>query len=455
MKLFLSSLLLCTAQIYSALPSSLTVKPYLSGAPSAFQEAISFQEIPGKPGVYVVVQKAGTIITYEPQTGKTAPWGSTKVNTIYEEGLYTIAFHPDFINNGRYYTFYSPESNGSLPSLNYGHAGKYIEILEEHTTDITHLKDSGNPPKKILEMCCKDGPGHNGMFLAFGKDKMLFVSVGDGNTDGRETQSRHTFLGTILRIDIDHSDPGKNYAIPKDNPFVNDADTLVKKEIWAYGFRNSFKISIDALTGDLWVGNVGGWNEDHVSLVRKGNNFGWPITEGTQCFDNSRTMFDYTAPLATCNRTGITPPTIPVPHSFPRGSTNTNCVIGPVVYRGNPNSPLYGAVFYADYTASTLMVARIDSTGKMSEKKEYTTSAFQIIHLQEASDGRILVTGLSTRQFYYLDDPGLLMGHVSEIRAAKPNNLHAYDQKENIYFNAAGKQLKKVFLVPTWLRPSL
>jgi glucose/arabinose dehydrogenase len=289
------------------LPETIGLKPYLYPAPAAFKDCLSFQEIPGKPGTYLVVQKAGELITYVPQTGKTALWLKISVNTQYEEGITSVAFHPDFETNGKYYALINPVSNGALPGLNYGHPGAYTEVLEEYTADANHEKDSGKAPKKVGEFCCKDGPGHNGQYIMFGKDRMLYVTVGDGNSDGRDTQTRTTLLGTVSRIDVDHADPGKNYAIPTDNPFYNDTDPKVRKEIWSYGWRQPYKLTTDAKTGDIWVGNVGGWNEDHVSLMKKGSNFGWPITEATTCFDNSKTMFQYTAPKADCNRAGITP----------------------------------------------------------------------------------------------------------------------------------------------------
>jgi hypothetical protein len=353
------------------LPASIPLKPFGLPAPANFKECLSFQEIPGKPGTYLIVQKAGELISYVPATGKTAPWLKISVNTAYEEGITSVAFHPDFEKNGRYFTLSNPIGNASLPGLQWGKAGAYTEILEEWVADEKREKDSGKPAKKVGEFCCKDGPGHNGQYIMFGDDRMLYVSVGDGNSDGRETQTRQTLLGTISRIDVDKADAGRNYSIPSTNPFFNDTDPKVRKEIWSYGWRQPYKIHMDAKTKELWVGNVGGWNEDHVSIMKKGSNLGWPITEATVCFDNSKTMFQYTAPKADCNRAGITPPTIPVPHSFPRSNVNTNCVIGPVVYRGNAASPLDGVVFYSDHTAQTLHATRLDSDGKVLESKAY------------------------------------------------------------------------------------
>ena len=87
-------------------------------------------------------------------------------------------------------------------------------------------------------------------------------------------------LSSILRIDVDHPDPGKGYSIPKDNPFVNVPGA--RPEIWAYGFRNPWKMSIDRTTGDLWVGDVGWELWEMVYKVKRGGNYGWSVMEGPQ-----------------------------------------------------------------------------------------------------------------------------------------------------------------------------
>lgn len=430
-----------TSEAAGTLPDSISLKPYLTAAAAAFQNLVSFQEIPGKPGMYLVVGKNGTLSTYDPKTGKTSPWLRMNVHTAYEEGVSSVAFHPDFQTNGRYFILYNPSSNGSLPPLNIGRPGKYTEILDEYAADANREKDSGLPPKRVGEFCCKDGPGHNGQFILFGKDRMLYLTVGDGNSDGRETQSRRSFLGTVLRIDVDHADPWRSYGIPKDNPFYNDPDPAVKKEIWSYGYRQPYKLAMDSRNGDLWVGNVGGWNEDQIYLMKKGLNFGWPVTEGTLCYDNSKNMFQYTAPLPDCSRTGIAPPNIALPHSYPRSNVNTNCVIGPVIYRGNVGSPLYGVMFFADHTAQKLFAVRLDADNKVAEMKDYGRTPFPIIHLHEAGDGRVLVAGLDSRQFHYLDDPGLLMGPTG-LRAPGPGMVRTrMDKPDPALYNVAGKRL--------------
>ncbi len=425
----------------AALPDGVTLKPYLTPSSTNFSKVISFHEIPGKPGSFLVVEKEGRIVYYEPKTGKSWEWMQLPVFTKYEEGLYTIAFHPDFETNSRYFLYYNPPSNSTAKFLNYGHPSTYKQVLAEFKADAKHERDSGQPRKIIREFCCKDGPGHNGMYHVFGQDGMLYLAFGDGNSDGRHTQSRQTILGTVLRIDVDNPDPGLNYGIPKDNPFIDDPDPKVVKEIWAYGFRNNFKMAVDPHTGAIWVGNVGGWNEDHISLVKKGQNFGWPITEASECFDNSVTMFQYSAPLKNCNRTGITPPTITLRHPDPRGKGNSTCIIGPIIYRSNSNSKFFGAVFYADYTGKQFFVASLDGNGIMAEKKKFAPPPVPIVHFTQASDGRILAMGHGGNRFYYLDHPELLLepNTVAISRTRLKSTLVNKDGQ--IYYDVAGKRL--------------
>ena len=87
-------------------------------------------------------------------------------------------------------------------------------------------------------------------------------------------------LSSVLRIDVDHPEPGKAYRIPPDNPFVNMPG--VRPEIWAFGFRNPWKMSIDRATGDLWVGDVGWELWELVYKVKRGGNYGWSVMEGPQ-----------------------------------------------------------------------------------------------------------------------------------------------------------------------------
>src|SRR4029077_9718451 len=120
--------------------------------------------------------------------------------------------------------------------------------------------------------------GHNGGDLHFGNDGMLYLSTGDAANpnppDALNTgQDISDLLSSVLRIDVDRKDPGKNYAVPKDNPFVALKDA--RPEVWAYGFRNPWRMSVDRLTGDLWVADVGWELWESVNRVERGGNSRW------------------------------------------------------------------------------------------------------------------------------------------------------------------------------------
>jgi len=144
-------------------------------------------------------------------------------------------------------------------------------------------------------------------------------------------QNRQTLLGKILRIDVDHTDAGLQYAIPADNPFVGTGD---HGEIWAYGFRNPWRFSFDRVTGRLFVADVGQDQFEEIDLVQKGGNFGWNTMEGAHCFN----------PASGCNMTGLTLPITEYDHS--EGVT----VIGGYVYQGTAIADLVGAYVFADFS---------------------------------------------------------------------------------------------------------
>ncbi|MDO8631972.1 MAG: PQQ-dependent sugar dehydrogenase, partial [Phycisphaerales bacterium] len=122
--------------------------------------------------------------------------------------------------------------------------------------------------------------GHNGATLQFGPDGFLYVSTGDGGPaappDLHNTgQNTSDLLSSILRIDIDRRDPGKNYRVPPDNPWANGDPAKVRPEIWAYGLRNPWRMSFDRATGHLWCGDIGWELWEMVHLIQRGGNYGW------------------------------------------------------------------------------------------------------------------------------------------------------------------------------------
>lgn len=177
--------------------------------------------------------------------------------------------------------------------------------------------------------------GHNGACLEFGPDGFLYVSAGDGEApnppDPRDAgQDVSNILSTVLRIDVMPHGNDPLYKVPADNPFV--ALTNARPEIWAYGFRNPWKMTF-APDGELWLGDVGWELDEMVYRIRKGGNYGWSIMEGPQPV----------RPNARRGPTEILPAAIALPH------TDAASVTGGYVYRGQRFPDLVGTYIFGDY----------------------------------------------------------------------------------------------------------
>ncbi|MDE0768024.1 MAG: PQQ-dependent sugar dehydrogenase [Opitutaceae bacterium] len=183
--------------------------------------------------------------------------------------LLGLAFHPEFERNRKFYLYYA---------LNTRSPGFGLALSEfEMDSSWTVLPGSG---RTLLDF---PAAGHSGGDVQFGPDGMLYVPIGDltppsppdPNLSGQDLSQ---IASKILRIDVDGRDPELPYRIPKDNPFLGVEGA--RPEIWAYGFRNPWKISFHPRTGDLWVGDVGWELWEMVYRVEKGGNYGWSVMEG-------------------------------------------------------------------------------------------------------------------------------------------------------------------------------
>jgi len=192
--------------------------------------------------------------------------------------MYGLVFHPKFEENRYCYVCYtlSPKDGGlqRLPD------GSRVSRFTVTKTDPPRI----DPDSEEIVITFEGG-GHNGGDLHFGPDGKLFISTGDSASpnppDPLNTgQDCSDLLSSVLRIDVDSKENRRNYAVPRDNPFVGMKD--VRPEIWAYGFRNPWRMGFDRQTGDLWVGDVGWELWESVHKVEKGGNYGWSIVEARQ-----------------------------------------------------------------------------------------------------------------------------------------------------------------------------
>jgi glucose/arabinose dehydrogenase len=276
---------------------------------------------------------------------------------------YEIAFHPDFARNGYLYIGWNGPS--SHPP---------------RKTIVTRYTMDREPPyaldaKSAVTIIDWLSDGHNGGALAFGTDGMLYVTSGDGTSDSDTNvvgQDMTKFTAKVLRIDVDHPEPGKNYAVPKDNPFVGQKD--VRSETWAYGLRNPWRLTVDPKTGHVWVGQNGQDLWEQAYLVQKGANYGWSVMEGSHPFYLKRQA----------GPTPFVPPTIEHPHSEFRSLT------GGIVYHGRKFPELAGAYLYGDYSTGQVWAMRHDGD-KVLWHKQLANTRLAITGFGLDSHGEILI----------------------------------------------------------------
>ena len=325
----------------ATLPLSVTVTD-VTGAPLRVRRVVSgmnfpifLAPVPDATGRVFVVERAGRIRLLSPSNGAIAASAfldvSGQVSTDGERGLLGFATAPDFATSGRFYVYLTvPDGT--------------IELRRYQT--LANNRDQADPASgdAILRIAHPRN-NHNGGWIGFGPDGMLYVAVGDGGGTGdpdNNGQNRATLLGKILRIDPSSdgfpSDPDRDYAIPAGNPFTSPN----APEVWAYGLRNPFRNSFDPLTGNLYIGDVGQGAVEEIDLARPneaGLNFGWPIMEGTQVFRGP------------ANTPGLTPPIAEYSHGS--GAREGSSVTGGVVYRG-PLESLRGEYLFGDFVQPNL-----------------------------------------------------------------------------------------------------
>jgi glucose/arabinose dehydrogenase/mono/diheme cytochrome c family protein len=277
------------------------------------------------------------------------------------EQITNIAFHPRFAENG--FVFLGTNSPD--------------EQRVRHSRLVRYTVRDGRPDSStrlvILEW---PSGGHNGGAIAFGADGMLFVTSGDGTSDSdkdRVGQNTLSLRSKILRLDVDRPAPGKNYAVPADNPFVG--DTRFAPETWAYGMRNPWRLTFDPVSDQLWSGENGQDQFEYAHLVRRGANYGWSAYEGSRRFSTGRPV----------GPTPVTPPTIEFSHAEFRSLT------GGAVYRGKVFPELVGAYVFGDFNTGRIWAAKHDGT-KIEWMRELIDTPLALTHVTADAAGEIVLT---------------------------------------------------------------
>ncbi|HEY7460746.1 MAG TPA: PQQ-dependent sugar dehydrogenase [Gemmatimonadota bacterium] len=298
------------------------------------------------------------------------------ISTGGERGLLSLAFHPDYASNGRFFIYFTA-GNGDL---------RVVEYRVSADPD----RAVPNAVRTILSVDHRRS-NHNGGLLLFGPDRKLYAGLGDGGGAGdpdENGQDRSVLLGKLLRLDVDAGVP---YAIPPGNPFAGQAGA--RGEIWAFGLRNPWRYSFDRQTGDLYIADVGQGQFEEVNAAPGnpgGLNYGWDLMEGLHCFE----------PSSGCDRSGLTLPVLEYSHA-------DGCsVTGGYVYRGSAVPSLSGTYFYSDFCTGFVRSFRLAGGTATDQRSwpdlEADLGAANVTSFGEDSGGELYIVTSGGRIFEFV-----------------------------------------------------
>ncbi len=334
-----------------------------------FSNPLLARQAPGDDSKWYVMEKRGSIRVFENQNDVSSAATfidiSNKIVADGEKGLLGFTFHPDFKDNQTVFLSYT------LPPAN-----RPISIISKFTVSNGTIDKSTEVEILRLEQPYSN---HNGGGIEFGPDGLLYIGFGDGGSGGdpqKHGQNTNTLLGAMVRIDVDKSENGKNYAIPADNPFVSGGG---KPEIYAWGIRNPWRFSFDTESGKLWAGDVGQVKFEEVSIIERGGNYGWSQKEGFACYD--------AAPP--CDELPFIDPII----AYPRGEGQS--ITGGYVYRGDTLPSLVGKYIFADFASLMISAVVYDPITGKPKKEDLLNAGFRIGSFAQDNDGEVYALDFS------------------------------------------------------------
>lgn len=457
----------------SETPSSAAVAAAPASGNLGLTTVMGIASHPNLPHLYVVGRN-GPIKYIDPNlgndTGKVFIDLSQGLFTGQDSGVMSMVFHPQYgqagsPNRNYFYVFYV----AAVGNAQFARVSRFTATEGQNTAN--------RNTEQILIQERLPATLHRGSGMTFGKDGYLYIGLGDyGNPNNGQDITEHLAAG-ILRIDVDqdpqrsHPIPkdsapnddetyNENYFIPNDNPFVGQPNVL--EEYYALGERNPHRLTMDRLTGRMFVGNVGGNegdSQEEVNEVIKGGNYGWPFREGNQ-------------ELGSWNFSGIqvngrpntiigtlTEPNLfyDRPSSCPGVATQCpdlgnvqegKCVIGGYVYRGSALPKLDGRYLLSDCTNGKIWAAA-DERGHGPLEQLFDAPFIEVVTFGEDRDGEIYIGG-TAGQIYRLepagapvaDPPALLSatGVFSDLTALTPAaGVIPYDVSTPLWSDAAEK----------------
>lgn len=352
----------------------INLTPVLAG----LSEPTDLSFFPGSDSRGYALEKGGRLALFDLKDGALTEVTSIAVPTRSEQGLLGIALHPSFKETGRFYLHTSADIDGT----------KHGEF-----TAWTASKDRSSVTRDQTILSIEQPYGnHNGGKIAFGPDGFLYLGLGDGgwrDDPHKHGQNGQTWLGSILRIDVDSPAEGAAYSVPKDNPWVSDPE--VADEAWAIGLRNPWKFSFTP-DGRMIVADVGQNAFEEVSMVQAGDNLGWAVREGRHCFPEK----------TDCSSDGLVEPIFEYPHKMGQSIT------GGFVTRSSSVPAIKDHYVFADFVSGRIWAIPVPETadGPMVEAKALGQWPFLPSTFAEDSSSRLYVAGYGDGGLYRIDPAG-------------------------------------------------
>jgi glucose/arabinose dehydrogenase len=342
---------------------------------SGWSQVTDMQFVPGSNTEGLILGKEGVASHFDLSSGERTETLRIDVLTKSEQGLLGMAFHPGWATNGRIFIHASLKIDGD-------EVGEISEWMVDP-------KDWSATRTRTILRLVQPYANHNAGQIAFGPDGMLFIGFGDGgwrNDPHDHGQNHSTWLGSMLRIDVDSADPKKAYAIPPDNPFVNQSD--VPDEIWATGIRNPWKFSF-APDGRMVLADVGQNAFEEIDIVQSGDNLGWKKREGRHCFP----------PDSTCSRANLVEPI------YEYGRTEGRSVTGGFVSTSDRLPDIKNHYVFGDFVTGRLWAIPLpaDRSGPMVEAKALGQWPMMPSTFARSADGTLYVAAFSKGTVFRVD----------------------------------------------------
>lgn len=340
-----------------------------------FKEPVFLAQDPLSERFLVAEYANGKIYSFRPDD----PSGTKDLFLDMKRGISAFSFHPKYKENGYVFVFSHLDPKVKGPQLS-----RVSRFQLEPGSNPPHVR----PDSETIIVEWTAG-GHNGGEAIIGPDGYLYITTGDstGGSDPKGTgQGVDDLLSVMMRLDVDHPDPGRNYSIPKDNPFLHTPGA--RPEIWAYGFRNPWRFSFDPHTGQPWVGDVGQDIWEMIELVSRGSNHGWSVKEGNHPFH----------PNAKVGPTPFVPPVVEHHH------TECRSITGGYVYEGDKFPELRDVYLYGDYQYGKVWGLRYDHAAKkVTWHGEIADTTVKIASFGVGRDGSFYAVDYDRGQIFQME----------------------------------------------------